>query len=159
MRRHQYRPHHFSSHQLMYEFAPYTNTFMSSPHDPCRGISKEKVQQFNGHAQKQQQQQQRQERNAQVYLDELKGPFTQRVLLTLEEKHLPYHMKLVDLTNKPKWFFEISPEGEVPIAKLDEKWIADSDVITKLLEEKYPGPSLEVPPEKASVYVFGFYVP
>ncbi|KAF9618863.1 hypothetical protein IFM89_002731 [Coptis chinensis] len=24
-------------------------------------------------------------------------------------------------------------------------------VITKLLEEKYPGPSLEVPPEKASV--------
>ncbi|KAF9625287.1 hypothetical protein IFM89_020873 [Coptis chinensis] len=78
-------------------------------------------------------------------------PFTQRVLLTLEEKHLPYDMKLVDLANKPEWFLEISPEGKVPVAKLDEKWIADSDVITKLLEEKYPDPSLEVPPEKASV--------
>lgn len=31
------------------------------------------------------------------------GPFCQRVLLTLEEKHLPYEMKLVDLANKPDW--------------------------------------------------------
>ncbi|KAF9618864.1 hypothetical protein IFM89_002732 [Coptis chinensis] len=57
-------------------------------------------------------------------------------------------MKLVVLTNKPEWFLEITPEGEVHIAELDENWIVDSDVITKLLEEKYPGPSLEVPPEK-----------
>lgn len=33
----------------------------------------------------------------------LSGPFTQRVLLTLEEKHLPYDLKLVDLSNKPEW--------------------------------------------------------
>lgn len=31
------------------------------------------------------------------------GPFTQRVLLTLEEKHLLYDMKFVDLSNKPDW--------------------------------------------------------
>lgn len=37
--------------------------------------------------------------------------------------------------------------------KLDEKWIADSDVITQALEEKFPDPPLVVPPEKASVYV------
>ncbi|KAF5176989.1 Chloride intracellular channel protein [Thalictrum thalictroides] len=78
-------------------------------------------------------------------------PFTQRVLLTLEEKHLPYDMKLVDLTNKPEWFLKISPEGKVPVIKLEEKWIADSDVITQSLEEKYPDPSLVAPPEKASV--------
>ncbi|KAH9739054.1 glutathione S-transferase DHAR3 [Citrus sinensis] len=29
-------------------------------------------------------------------------PFCQRVLLTIEEKHLPYDMKLVDLGNKPE---------------------------------------------------------
>ncbi|RXH68559.1 hypothetical protein DVH24_030892 [Malus domestica] len=29
-------------------------------------------------------------------------PFCQRVLLTLEEKHLPYDLKLVDLGNKPE---------------------------------------------------------
>ncbi|KAH6799410.1 dehydroascorbate reductase 1 [Perilla frutescens var. frutescens] len=78
-------------------------------------------------------------------------PFTQRVLLTLEEKHLPYDLKLVDLRNKPEWFLSISPEGKVPLIKLDEKWIPDSDVITQALEEKFPKPSLATPPEKAAV--------
>lgn len=78
-------------------------------------------------------------------------PFTQRVLLTIEEKHLPYDLKLVDLANKPDWLFEINPEGKVPIVKLEEKWIGDSDVITQALEEKYPEPPLATPPEKASV--------
>uniref|UniRef100_J3MCQ4 GST N-terminal domain-containing protein n=1 Tax=Oryza brachyantha TaxID=4533 RepID=J3MCQ4_ORYBR len=78
-------------------------------------------------------------------------PFTQRVLLTIEEKHLPYDIKLVDLANKPDWFLKISPEGKVPIVKLEEKWVADSDVITQALEEKYPEPSLATPPEKASI--------
>ncbi|GFP92642.1 glutathione s-transferase dhar3 chloroplastic [Phtheirospermum japonicum] len=78
-------------------------------------------------------------------------PFTQRVLLTLEEKHLPYDLKLVDLRNKPEWFLNISPEGKVPLIKLDEKWIPDSDVIVQTLEEKFPEPSLATPPEKASV--------
>nr|GME11266.1 glutathione S-transferase DHAR3, chloroplastic [Ipomoea batatas] len=81
------------------------------------------------------------------------GPFTQRVLLTLEEKHLPYDLKLVDLSNKPEWLFKISPEGKVPVVKIDEKWVPDSDVITQALEEKFPDPSLKTPPEKASVYV------
>ncbi|EEC80281.1 hypothetical protein OsI_22275 [Oryza sativa Indica Group] len=79
------------------------------------------------------------------------GPFTQRVLLTIEEKHLPYDIKLVDLANKPDWFLKISPEGKVPIVKLEEQWVADSDVITQAIEEKYPEPSLATPPEKASV--------
>jgi len=46
----------------------------------------------------------------------------------------------------------------VPIVKLEEKWIGDSDVITQTLEEKYPEPLLATPPEKASVYVI-FPVP
>lgn len=78
-------------------------------------------------------------------------PFTQRVLLTLEEKNLPYDMKYVDLRNKPEWFLKISPEGKVPLIKLDEKWVPDSDVITQALEEKFPEPPLTTPPEKASV--------
>ncbi|KAL3524993.1 hypothetical protein ACH5RR_013365 [Cinchona calisaya] len=77
-------------------------------------------------------------------------PFTQRVLLTLEEKHLPYDLKLVDFANKPDWFLQISPEGKVPVIKLDDKWIPDSDVITQALEEKFPEPPLVTPPEKAT---------
>ncbi|KAK3132038.1 hypothetical protein QOZ80_6AG0514930 [Eleusine coracana subsp. coracana] len=78
-------------------------------------------------------------------------PFTQRVLLTIEEKHLPYDLKLVDLANKPDWLFQINPEGKVPIVKLEDKWIADSDVITQTIEEKYPEPPLATAPEKASI--------
>ncbi|GFY87695.1 dehydroascorbate reductase 1 [Actinidia rufa] len=48
-------------------------------------------------------------------------------------------------------FLKISPEGKVPVVKIDEKWIADSDVITQALEEKFPNPPLVTPPEKASV--------
>ncbi|EMS61567.1 Glutathione S-transferase DHAR3, chloroplastic [Triticum urartu] len=84
-------------------------------------------------------------------VDDDSGPFTQRVLLTIEEKNLPYELKLVDLANKPDWLFTINPEGKVPIVKLEDKWIADSDVITQVLEEKYPQPSLATPPEKASI--------
>lgn len=119
------------------------------------------------------------------------GPFSQRVLLTLEEKHLPYEPKLVDLRNKPEWwsscpcftyrpqvinffyrcsisfpsnylfcwfrFLEISPEGKVPVINFDGKWVADSDLITQTLEEKYPSPPLVTPPEKATAYVSCLY--
>ncbi|KAI3723021.1 hypothetical protein L2E82_34306 [Cichorium intybus] len=87
-------------------------------------------------------------------------PFTQRVLLTLEEKHLAYDLKLIDLGNKPEWFLSVSPEGKVPIAKIDDKWIADSDVITQTVEEKFPEPPLLTPPEKASIgsKIFSTYI-
>uniref|UniRef100_A0A7N0U056 Dehydroascorbate reductase n=1 Tax=Kalanchoe fedtschenkoi TaxID=63787 RepID=A0A7N0U056_KALFE len=78
-------------------------------------------------------------------------PFCQRVLLTLEEKQLPYDMKLVDLANKPDWFLQLSPEGKVPVAKLNGSWTADSDVITQALEKKFPTPPLAAPPEKATI--------
>ncbi|CAH8347756.1 unnamed protein product [Eruca vesicaria subsp. sativa] len=78
-------------------------------------------------------------------------PFSQRVLLTLEEKKIPYKIHLINVSDKPKWFLDISPEGKVPAMKLDGKWVADSDVIVEILEEKYPEPSLKTPPEFTSV--------
>ncbi|KAK3005802.1 hypothetical protein RJ639_016268, partial [Escallonia herrerae] len=86
-------------------------------------------------------------------------PFCQRVLLTLEEKKVPYKMHLIDLSNKPKWFLE-STEGKVPVFKFegDDKWTGDSDVIVGLIEEKYPDPSLSPSPEFASVYALSLSV-
>ncbi|KAJ0247782.1 Glutathione S-transferase DHAR1 [Hirschfeldia incana] len=78
-------------------------------------------------------------------------PFSQRVLLTLEEKRLPYKMHLINLSDKPKWFLDINPQGKVPVLKIDGKWVPDSDVIVSLLEKKYPEPSLKTPPKFASV--------
>lgn len=48
-------------------------------------------------------------------------------------------------------FLEISPEGKVPVVKFEDKWVADSDVIVGILEEKYPQPCLKTPPQIASV--------
>lgn len=50
-------------------------------------------------------------------------------------------------------FLEVNPEGKVPVIKDEGKWVADSDVITQLLEEKFPEPSLKTPEDKASVCV------
>ncbi|XVF75422.1 hypothetical protein PTKIN_Ptkin13bG0187400 [Pterospermum kingtungense] len=88
-------------------------------------------------------------------------PFCQRVVLTLEEKKVPYKLHLVNLSEKPQWFLEISPEGKVPVVKFDDKWVPDSDVIVGILEEKYPEPSLKTPPEFASVgsKIFGTFIP
>ncbi|GAV77064.1 GST_C_2 domain-containing protein/GST_N_3 domain-containing protein [Cephalotus follicularis] len=87
-------------------------------------------------------------------------PFCQRVTLTLEEKNIPYKTLLVNLSDKPKWFLEISPEGKVPVVKFDDKWVPDSDVIVQILEEKYPEPSHVTPPEFASVgsKIFGAFI-
>ncbi|KAE8683281.1 putative glutathione S-transferase DHAR4 [Hibiscus syriacus] len=88
-------------------------------------------------------------------------PFCQRVLLTLEEKKVPYKLHLVYLSDKPQWFLEISPEGKVPVVKFDDKWVADSDVIAGILEEKFPEPSLKTPPELplcSGSKIFGAFV-
>ncbi|KAF5467230.1 hypothetical protein F2P56_017077 [Juglans regia] len=78
-------------------------------------------------------------------------PFSQRVLLTLEEKKIPYKLHLINLNGKPQWFLEVNPEGKVPIMKFDDKWVSNSDDIVGILEERYPEPSLTTPPEFASV--------
>lgn len=55
---------------------------------------------------------------------------------------------------------DISPQGKVPVLKIDNKWVSDSDVIVGILEQKYPEPSLKTPPQFASVgsNIFGTFV-
>ncbi|RVW49429.1 Glutathione S-transferase DHAR2 [Vitis vinifera] len=85
-------------------------------------------------------------------------PFSQRVLLTLEEKKVPYKMHLINVNEKPQWFLEMNPEGKVPVIKVDDKWVPDSDVITGVLEEKHPSPPLAPPPEHSGSKIFPAFV-
>ncbi|CAH2036798.1 unnamed protein product [Thlaspi arvense] len=78
-------------------------------------------------------------------------PFSHRVVLTLEEKSVPYKMHLINLSDKPQWFLGISPNGTVPVLKIDDKWVSDSDIIVDVLEKKYPEPSLKTPTKFATV--------
>lgn len=68
-------------------------------------------------------------------------PFCHRLLITLEQKNVPYTMKFIDFANKPGWLQERSG-GKVPIVNDGDFWLPDSDKIVVWLEETYPEPSM-----------------
>ncbi|KAF6153020.1 hypothetical protein GIB67_021625 [Kingdonia uniflora] len=78
-----------------------------------------------------------------------KCPFSQRVLLTLEEKHLPYDMKLIDLANKPEWLLKISPGGKVPALNKTYS-MQDSFYMMTLSTERFQKIKMESPEEYLS---------
>ena len=62
-------------------------------------------------------------------------PYVQRSVITLIEKGVPYDIEYVDLYAKPDWFQKISPFGNVPVLKVDDKVLFESAVITEYLDE------------------------
>ncbi|QDZ19766.1 glutathione S-transferase [Chloropicon primus] len=70
-------------------------------------------------------------------------PFSHRVLLTVVEKKVPYVAKFIDFEQKPEWFLDAFPQGNVPVIRDGEgNWLADSDLICERLETMFPEPSL-----------------
>ena len=79
-------------------------------------------------------------------------PFVQRVAALLEAKNLPYDIDFISLSDKPQWFLDISPHGQVPLLITDNgQALFESDAIVEYIEEAYsplePDISLE---EKAT---------
>ncbi|MBP0019059.1 MAG: glutathione S-transferase family protein [Cyanobacteria bacterium SBLK] len=63
-------------------------------------------------------------------------PFVQRVTALLEAKGVDYDIEYIDLSNKPQWFLEISPNGQVPILITDDNQVLfESDAIVEYLDE------------------------
>lgn len=63
-------------------------------------------------------------------------PFSFRVLLTLEEKMLPYKAHFVDSSNKPEWLTNVNSKGSVPILEGNNgTYVIDSDAICDYLEQ------------------------
>jgi len=64
-------------------------------------------------------------------------PYCARVRIALAEKGLDYETVEVDLTNRPRWIYELNPTGRVPV--LDDGFVLpESPVIMEYLEERYP---------------------
>lgn len=63
-------------------------------------------------------------------------PFVQRVTATLEAKNIPYEIDYISLQDKPDWFLEISPTGQVPLL-LTENGVSlfESDAIVEYIDE------------------------
>ena len=63
-------------------------------------------------------------------------PFVQRVTALLEAKGLGYEIEYIDLSNKPSWFLDISPTGQVPVLITDDgEALFESDAIIEYIEE------------------------
>lgn len=63
-------------------------------------------------------------------------PFVQRVTAMLEAKGVAYEISYISLSDKPEWFLDISPTGQVPVL-VTEGGVAlfESDAIVEYIDE------------------------
>jgi len=63
-------------------------------------------------------------------------PFVQRVTALLAAKDVPYEIEYISLKDKPQWFIDASPNGQVPILITDSGiTLFESDAIVEYLDE------------------------
>ncbi|WP_170562095.1 glutathione S-transferase family protein [Ruegeria atlantica] len=63
-------------------------------------------------------------------------PFVQRVTALLEAKQVPYQIDYISLSDKPDWFLELSPTGQVPVLVTEGGTaLFESDAIAEYLDE------------------------
>ena len=67
-------------------------------------------------------------------------PYVQRAAIVLAEKDVAFERINVDLANKPEWFKAISPTGKVPLLRVGDEVLFESNVIIEYLEETRPNP-------------------
>ncbi|WP_027855926.1 glutathione S-transferase family protein [Marinobacterium jannaschii] len=79
-------------------------------------------------------------------------PFVQRVTALLEAKKIPYEIEYISLKDKPQWFLEISPHGQVPVLITENgQPLFESDAIVEYLEDAYPALAPDLSPEQRAV--------
>lgn len=79
-------------------------------------------------------------------------PFVQRVTGMLEAKNIPYEIEYIDLKNKPRWFLDISPTGQVPLL-VTENGISlfESDAIVEYIDEVSKPLIADLSPEQRAI--------
>ena len=79
-------------------------------------------------------------------------PFVQRVTALLEAKGLPYELEYIDLKDKPQWFLDISPNGQVPVLVTDSgRALFESDAIVEYIDEISSPLEQQVTPEQRAI--------
>ncbi|MEM7025862.1 MAG: glutathione S-transferase family protein [Pseudomonadota bacterium] len=80
-------------------------------------------------------------------------PFVQRVTALLEAKGIDYELEFISLSDKPQWFLDLSPNGQVPVLITDSgKALFESDAIVEYLEEAFPALQPELSPEDRATH-------
>ena len=63
-------------------------------------------------------------------------PFVQRVNALLEAKRIPYQIDYISLSDKPDWFLDQSPTGQVPVLVTETGTaLFESDAIVEYIDE------------------------
>lgn len=65
-------------------------------------------------------------------------PFVQRVTAALEAKNIPYEIEYISLKDKPQWFLDTSPNGQVPLLVTENGTaLFESDAIIEYIEDEF----------------------
>ena len=74
-------------------------------------------------------------------------PFVQRVTALLEAKNISYDIEFISLSDKPDWFLEISPAGQVPVlVTKNGETLFESDAIVEYIDEITPALISDIDP-------------
>ncbi|MCO4759036.1 MAG: glutathione S-transferase family protein [Oceanospirillaceae bacterium] len=79
-------------------------------------------------------------------------PFVQRVTALLEAKGLPYEIEYISLKDKPQWFLDLSPNGQVPVLITESgQALFESDAIVEYIDDAYGPLNPSLTPEQKAV--------
>jgi len=56
----------------------------------------------------------------------------------MRAKDVEFEVTFINLRDKPDWFLEISPHGKVPVLKVDDEILFESNAIAEFLDETVP---------------------
>lgn len=77
-------------------------------------------------------------------------PFVQRVMGALVMKKVPFEIEYIELSDKPQWFLDMAPNGQVPVLVTEDNIVLfESDAIVEYLDDKYAPLESLSPEEKA----------
>lgn len=62
-------------------------------------------------------------------------PWVQRSVIVMRAKGAKFDVTYVDLQNRPQWFVDMSPHGQVPLLKVDGVVLFESNAIVEYLDE------------------------
>lgn len=64
-------------------------------------------------------------------------PWVQRAVIMLRAKGVDFDVTYINLREKPDWFLEISPHGKVPVLKVGDDVLFESNAIAEYLDEVF----------------------
>lgn len=79
-------------------------------------------------------------------------PFVQRVTAMLEAKNVPYEIDYINLSDKPQWFLDMSPTGQVPLLVTEGGTpLFESDAIVEYIDEVTAPLVVDTTPERRAI--------